>query len=68
MNMTGEYVNNARRGTNDLTVGGGISSLMASGKKEGTETITPKPLPSMMSLGKGVDKADNSRPPMYVPT
>jgi hypothetical protein len=68
LNLTGEYVNNARH--NDLTVGGGIgSSLLTAGKKpDGLETLTPKPLPSMMTINKGLEKADTNRPPLYVPS
>jgi hypothetical protein len=66
LNLTGEYVNNAR--SNDLTIGGGIgSSLLTAGKKpEGFETITPKP--TMMTINKGLEKSDSNRPPLYVPS
>jgi hypothetical protein len=67
--MTGEYINTRKNTVADLTVGGGIgSSLLTAKKPEGLETITPKPLPSMVLGKERSEQPDNNRPPLYVPT
>jgi len=50
-----------------LTSGGGIgSSLLTAVKKQGNETIEPRPLLSMVA--KAEELTESNRPPLYVPT